>query len=261
MFNPNFTNAVKVIDSATSKNRTIFEVIEYIKPRKSSTSIQQQSINQPYNSSLGEKLRQVRISLNKSSIITQPGALQFMKGPINMELKSNSSSAVKGFFKSVGTGESSVTPKYTGEYGEIYLEPAFKYFYILEIENEQLILDDGMFYCCDESIQLDVYTNSAAAGLFGGDGFRQPLLKGSGVAILESDVPFDEILIYQLNNETLKIDGKFAIVVRGNIDIKIEKSTKSTLGSIRSGEGLLQTYTGTGEVWVAPGKFIKPVNY
>ncbi|MEN8907099.1 MAG: AIM24 family protein [Clostridiales bacterium] len=255
MFNPDFLNAVKVIDTSTSKNGSIYEVIEYIKPRANSNY----SNSGTLSSLQYQKLRQIRININNSSIITQPGALQFMKGPITMELKSNSPNAVKGFFKSVGTGESSITPKYSGKYGEIYLEPSFKYYYVIEMENEQIILDDGMFYCCDESIQLDVYTNTAVTGLFGGDGFKQPLLKGSGVAVLESNVPFEEVLIYQLNNETIKIDGKFAIVVRGDINIKMEKSTNSVLGSIKSGEGILQTYTGTGEIWVAPGKLLKPL--
>jgi uncharacterized protein (AIM24 family) len=32
----------------------------------------------------------------------------------------------------------------------------------------------------------------------------------------------------------------------------VEKSTKSFMGSMQSGEGLLQTFSGTGEVWLAP---------
>jgi uncharacterized protein (AIM24 family) len=39
---------------------------------------------------------------------------------------------------------------------------------------------------------------------------------------------------------------------KGNIEYRVEKSNKSLLGSAISGEGLLQTFSGTGEVWLAP---------
>lgn len=56
----------------------------------------------------------------------------------------------------------------------------------------------------------------------------------------------------QLNNEKLSVDGNFALLRKGRIEFKVEKSSKSLLGSATGGEGLLQTFTGTGEVWLAP---------
>lgn len=37
MFNPDFSSAIRVIDTSTSKTGTIFELIEYIKPSNDST--------------------------------------------------------------------------------------------------------------------------------------------------------------------------------------------------------------------------------
>lgn len=251
MFNPDFSDAVRVIDTSTSGNNTIFEVLEYIKPRNGGV-FNAASVNTIPTQYGGEKLRQVRININGGGVLVQPGELQFMKGPIQIEIQKNAPSASKGFFKNVGTGEASFTSKYYGKYGEIYLDPSYKYFYILELSNEELILDDGMFYCCEDSIELSVHTNkNIATGLVSGDGFRQPKLSGSGIAVLESEVPFDEVLIYELNNETLKIDGNFSIVIRGKIETKIEKSKC---------EGYLQTFEGTGEVWIAPTRKNKPMN-
>lgn len=265
MFSSDFSSAVNILDSATSKQNTLFEIIEYKKPRKMdayNVMYNNQSVNVTSHQYVGEKLRQVRINLNGGAIITQPGALHFMKGPIQMEVNSNLAQSVKGFFKSIGTGESSVTPRYVGKEGEIYLEPSYKYFYMLEMNNDEIVLDDGMFYCCEDTIELSVHTNkNIASGLFGGDGFKQPKLTGSGLAVLESDVPFEEVLIYELNNETLKVDGNFAIVIRGNIESRIEKSSKSLMSTIKSGEGLLQTFTGTGEVWIAPTRRNLPLNF
>ena len=38
----------------------------------------------------------------------------------------------------------------------------------------------------------------------------------------------------------------------GAIEFSVEKSTKGLLGTLTSGEGLLQTFRGTGSVWLAP---------
>jgi len=251
MFDPDFSAAIRIIDASTSKTGTIFEVIEYIKPRNGSLykSAMVPSTYQPLS---GEKLRQVRISINNSGIIAQPGALQFMKGPIQIIVQQNVPSSSKGFFKNIGTGEASFTSRYSGKFGEIYLDPSYKYYYLLELNNEDLIVGDGMFYCCEDSIELSVHTNkNVGVGLLGGDGFRQPKLSGSGIAVLESDIPFDEVLIYTLNSDTLKIDGNFSIVVRGELETTIEKS---------KGEGYLHTFSGTGEVWIAPTRKHAPMN-
>jgi hypothetical protein len=42
-------------------------------------------------------------------------------------------------------------------------------------------------------------------------------------AVRVIDVPFEEVLIYELNNEILKIDSNYSIVIRGAIETKIGK--------------------------------------
>ena len=44
----------------------------------------------------------------------------------------------------------------------------------------------------------------------------------------------------------------FALMRTGQIEFSVEKSTRSLLGTLTSGEGLLQTFRGTGSVWLAP---------
>src|SRR6478609_7800939 len=85
------------------------------------------------------KLRQVRITLNNSSLTAEAGALQFMKG--NITLKSLGGNGAKGFLKgiasSVLTHESAIKPQYQGS-GVIYLEPSFKHYMIVELNNEEI---------------------------------------------------------------------------------------------------------------------------
>lgn len=67
---------------------------------------------------------------------------------------------------------------------------------ILEIENDDVVLDDGIFFCCQDTLNLSIHTNTnVSTGLLGGEGFRQPKVSGSGVLILETKVPFEEIIV------------------------------------------------------------------
>lgn len=243
MFNPNLSEMVKVIDKSEGKG-IFFEVIQYEKLQgKYDTGNYHHFVN---------KLRQVRVYIDGGELVTESGALQFMKGAVNMKVDSSLGSVARGLLGGMATGESSVKPKYTGK-GEIYLEPSYSHYLILELDNDELVADKGTFYCCEGSIEIGVFTQkNFSSAIAGGEGLFQTRLRGSGVAVLESKVPFEQILVYQLNNEKLQVDGNYSIVRRGNINFTVEKSTKSLIGSARSGEGLLQTFTGTGEVWLIP---------
>ena len=55
-----------------------------------------------------------------------------------------------------------------------------------------------------------------------------------------------------LENDVLRVDGNFAVAWSGTLDFKVEKSTKTLLGSGMTGEGLVNVYRGTGKVLLAP---------
>ena len=50
----------------------------------------------------------------------------------------------------------------------------------------------------------------------------------------------------------MSVDGNFALLRTEEIEFKAEKSSKTWIGTAVSGEGLLQTFSGTGTVWLAP---------
>ena len=78
-------------------------------------------------------------------------------------------------------------------------------------------------------------------------------LSGSGIVILECDVPKSEIVEYEINlGEELKVDGNFAIARTEGVNFCVTKSDKSLVGSALNGEGFLNTFTGSGKVWLAP---------
>lgn len=203
------------------------------------------------------KLKQVRIILDDTAVKIEAGALSYMKG--NIKIKSKTGGVVglgKKLFASKVTGESMLKPVFEGT-GEIFLEPSFGYYALIELDDEEIIIDDGMFYACEEEIEIDIsMQKSISSMVFGNEGLYQTKLKGSGIVLLEIPIPENEILRCKLYKDTLKVDGNIAILRSGNIDFTVEKSGTSLIGTTLNGEGLLNVYKGIGEVWLAPTRSI-----
>lgn len=77
-------------------------------------------------------------------------------------------------------------------------------------------------------------------------------LRGNGVVALESNVPEEELIEIELENDELKIDGNMAMCWSSNLDFTVERTTKTLVGSAVSGEGLVNVYRGTGRVLMSP---------
>jgi uncharacterized protein (AIM24 family) len=57
-------------------------------------------------------------------------------------------------------------------------------------------------------------------------------------------------VVFEIRQKPL--DGNFTILRDSRIDFAVKKSTKSIIGTLASGEGLLNTFTGSGPVIIAP---------
>ncbi|MCI5116840.1 MAG: AIM24 family protein [Candidatus Electrothrix sp. LOE1_4_5] len=196
-------------------------------------------------------LKMIRITLEKSEIQIEPGALYFMKG--NLWLESSTQSLSKGLMRKFTTGETLFQSRIKGT-GEIYLEPSFGHYSLFNIDNDALIVDKGAFYCASGDLDVSAkLQGNVSSALFGGEGLFQTQIQGTGVVVLVSPVPASELLMYELApGEKLSVDGSFAFARTAGIDFRAEKSGKSLFQSVSSGEGLLQTFTGPGLVWIAP---------
>lgn len=200
------------------------------------------------------RLRQVRIILQDSAVKLEIGSLSYMKGDISIRTKEHGLLELgKKFLKGKATGENLIKPTYKGT-GEIFLEPSFGYYALIELEDDEIIVDDGMFYACEDSVQVEVSMQRTISSIaLGNKGVFQTKLKGSGIVVLELPVPESEIFRCKLNNDVLKVDGDFVVLRTGNIEFSVQKSS-SVIGSMSNGEGFLNVYSGTGEVWILPTK-------
>ncbi len=186
-----------------------------------------------------------KITITNAEVVLESGALHYMIGSITIDSQLPS---VGGFLKSALTKEKAVRPRYRGT-GTIFLEPTFGHCNILELAGDQWILDKGAFLASDNGVQIDMYTNKSLAGLFGGEGFFQTSVCGYGKVLYFSRGPVEAI---NLRGETLVVDGSFAVARTASLEFRVERAVKKFFGSFSSGEGLVNTFTGTGTVMIAP---------
>lgn len=199
--------------------------------------------------------RQLVCELSQSNITVQAGEMQWMAGNVNV------TTGVKGVgdfigktFRGTVTKESAIKPEYTGT-GTLVLEPSYKHILLLDAAewDGSLIIEDGMFLACEASLKHKaVMRSNLSSAVLGGEGLFNLGLSGNGITALESDVPRDELIEIELENDELKIDGNMAVAWSGSLDFTVERSSKSLVGSAASGEGFVNVYRGTGKVLLAP---------
>ena len=233
----------------------MFKVVEHQKDLSVCSSTAQTAY---FSSEMNVRLRQVEITLDGSkSVKTQAGAMQMIVGSVEM---ATGVTSVKGFLgsmvKAAVTNETAVKPEYSGN-GQVILEPTYKHILLQEVSdwgNGGLVIEDGMFLASEGSVVHKVVENTQSLGtaLLSNEGLYNLCFTGSGVVALESYVPMEELVEFELENDVLKVDGNMAVCWSGSLKFTVEKATKSFVGSMASGEGLVNVYRGTGKVWVSP---------
>jgi uncharacterized protein (AIM24 family) len=248
--NPLFYENVKVLDKIERETFTA-EILEFQKLKGANDLDLAGEIF--FAKETGMSLKQVKVTLKNGSFMTEAGALYFMKGHITAETKVGGvGGLVSKMAKSFLNQESTFKPVYKGS-GEIFLEPSFGHYIFIELNNEKIVVDKGLFYACEPTLKIEpIMQGNLSSGFLGGEGWFQTEISGTGVCILEVPVPREEILSYDLENEKLQVDGNFALLRTEGIKFSVQKSNKSLVGTLASGEGLLQTFEGTGQVWLAP---------
>lgn len=230
-----------------------FKIIEYERDLSVTPS---EAMHKYFSSKMNVRPRQLVVDLSKTQgIYLQAGAMQWMSGSNKL------SSGIKGvgdfgkkFLKSKVTGETTVKPEYSGD-GYLVTEQTYKHLILLDLNewNNNLMIDDGLFLAAEKSVDLSVKkrTNLSSA-LASAEGLFNTVLHGRGFVCLESKIPLKELIIIEMENDTVSIDGPMAIAWTSNLELTVERSAKSFVGSAMSGEGLVNVYRGTGKILMAP---------
>ena len=231
-----------------------FHVLEY----QSDASVAPENArNEYFMSKMGVRRRQIVIELNgKESAIIQAGSMQWMAGHVK------ATTGIKGVGDFVGkmvkgaiTKETAVKPEYVGN-GILVLEPTYKYLILVDVGSwgeKGMTIEDGIFYACSGTVKNKLTARKTISStVLGKEGFFNLSLVGEGVTALESNVPYEELIEVELDNDELKIDGNLAVCWSSGLEFTVERSTKTLVGSAVSGEGLVNVYRGTGKVLMSP---------
>ena len=250
MIQTNLFNQTEVHKIINQKG--VFSVLEY----DHDVSVTEGSAMSAYFASkMNVRKRQVIANLNDSGVVIQAGAMQIMMG--DLDAATNVKGAGDLLKKAIGskvTGESAIKPRYRGK-GILVLEPSYKYILLEDLANwnGNMVIEDGMFLACDDTVNLSVTARSTmSSAMLGHEGLFNTALTGSGVVVLESPVPPEELFVVDLNDDVVKIDGNMAIAWSSSLKFTVERTTKTLVGSATSGEGLVNVYRGTGRVLIAP---------
>ncbi len=237
---------VKTIDN--------FHVLEYVQDASVSPM---NAANEYFMSKMNVRRRQIVIDISKDhSAVIQAGSMQWMAGNVQ------ATSGVKGIgdlfgkaIKGAVTKETAVKPEYVGE-GCLVLEPTYKYLILQDVAKwgrAGMTIEDGMFLACDANVKHKVVARkNLSSAVLGGEGLFNLSLQGNGVVALECNVPEEELIEIELENDELKIDGNLAVCWSSDLDFTVERTTKTLVGSAVSGEGLVNVYRGTGRVLMCP---------
>lgn len=231
-----------------------FHVLEYVQDASVSPM---NAIDEYFMSKMNVRRRQVIIDISREhSAVIQAGAMQWMGGNVQ------ATSGVKGLgdlfgkaIKGAVTKETAVKPEYIGE-GFLVLEPTYKYIILQDVSkwgSVGMTIEDGMFLACDANVKRNIVARKTlSSAVLGGEGLFNMSLQGNGAVALESNVPEDELIEIELENDELKIDGNLAVCWSSNLDFTVERTTKTLVGSAVSGEGLVNVYRGSGRVLMSP---------
>lgn len=229
-----------------------YHLIEYEKDISTNPAHAMQSY---FAAKMNIRKRQVVAEVQpKNGVIMQAGAMQIMLGDVSVKTDVKGvGDFAKKIFSSKVTGETAIKPLYTGD-GIVVLEPTYKYILFEDLNDwhGSIVIEDGMFLACDESVNLQISARkNISSAVLGGEGLFNTKLTGKGVVVLESNVPRDELVYVDMENDVLKIDGSMAIAWSDSLEFTVERTTKTLIGSAVSGEGFVNVYRGTGRVLMA----------
>lgn len=117
----------------------------------------------------------------------------------------------------------------------------------LELGNEQYRLNDGVFLALDGSAQYTMQRQSVGRAVFGGQGgFFIMTTEGQGTLLVNS---FGSIKEIDLSNDEITIDNAHVVAWSTSLDYDI-RLENGFMQSIGTGEGVVNTFRGTGKILV-----------
>lgn len=209
-----------------------------------------------YAQQMGVRLRQLRITLNGGGAAIEPGMLQFSHGTITSNTTVGGAwGFLKRYVQKRFNNESIFRTTFQGN-GVIYTEPTFDHYLLARIApGEEAIVDDGRYVASELGIDTGLaLKKSLSSLLLSKDEVVRTRITGHGWCVVQSPIAASDVLRIDLQDQELRVDGDIVLFRKGNLVQQVGGATNDVPGLVTSGEGLVNVFRGTGQVWLAPAE-------
>lgn len=192
-----------------------------------------------------EGMRQVVIRLNDEMVRARSGALSNMYGKITMTPRLP---GLRTVFRSMFAPEARIRPEYSGN-GTVHLQPSLTGFHTFDVHpDEYWILEPGVFWASEGSVELGLGRDPFFASLWAGDGFFnwKTTMHGSGKVTINAPGPVECL---DVHDEELRVQGRLVLGRTRGLKFSSQRSARFPRNFI-SGQKRLRVFTGTGKVLV-----------
>ncbi len=235
-------------------DESIIEVIEY--PSLNLTRRPDLAAIAFYAQHMGIRLRQLRITLTGGGASIEPGMLQFSHGTITSNTTAGGAwGFLKRYVQKRFNNESIFRTTFNGN-GVIYTEPTFDHYLLARIApGEEAIVDDGRYVASEAGVDNGLaFKKSISSLLLSKDEVVRTRITGNGWCVVQSPIAASDVLRIDLVDQELRVDGDIVLFRKGQLDQKVSGATGDIPGLVTSGEGLVNVFRGTGQVWLAPAE-------
>jgi uncharacterized protein (TIGR00266 family) len=201
-------------------------------------------------------LVEIKLDAGESAHI-QRGSMVYHTPQVALNTKMNANGGsglgklLKAAARSVVSGESMFITEAvsSGDGGILALAPSTPgQVMALELSGQtQYRLNDGAFLAMDGSAHYTMERQSVGKAFFGGQGgFFVMTTAGEGTLLVNA---FGSIKKIELNNQEITIDNAHVVAWSDDLDYDIH-TDNGILQSIGTGEGIVNTFRGTGEIYI-----------
>ena len=199
-------------------------------------------------------LRQVKFTLTNDSVTLEPGILSYAHGNLSFQVvQQQQGGFLSRAVRSAGSGESAFGTQVTGS-GEVWTEPTRQHFIFATMAaGDSMLIDDRAYYAAQGSLRLSTHTHRKVQGVLSGNGLMQPRLDGEGLFVIECPVSVHEVEVLDVGaGQTVTLDGDMMLMYSGSMEVTLGPLVRGLRNSLRSGEGLVYTMRGPGQVFLTP---------
>lgn len=206
-----------------------------------------------YAQKLGLKLRNITAELNGGVLVFDGNKFRSSSGRIAFNrIKLGFTDMIKGFIRK-SNADSFFLPSVTG-HGTLQLRDTVKYLYMIKCQEvRKFIVEDGVYAASAGQFKFGVHADTKLGSVaLSGKNILQTTVEGRGILILELPVPPNELVILKVTNDRpVRVNEQQVIYREGNVH-RNKKLASGIFGSLASGTGFVEEYTGEGLVVLAP---------